>query len=119
MRYTGGGCDQSAHSQAPNKSWCQGYPNGASPVRIVALSKADPDANGKVKVWFDGVVALDEAVSIAGPNAGQSELGGNAYVYVYDMEGNELQMLAIHTSCSQPLHIGDVFGSLVLEGFTH
>jgi hypothetical protein len=30
---------------------------------------------------------------------------------------DKLQKLKIHTSCSQPLEVGDPFGSLILKGF--
>jgi hypothetical protein len=40
-------------------------------------------------------------------------------VHIFAREGGPLlQSLTIHTSCSQPLNIGDQFGSMVLTGFT-
>ena len=35
-------------------------------------------------------------------------------LYEYDMNGNLLQFVEFHTSCSQPLNVGDQFGSILL-----
>ena len=48
---------------------------------------------------------------------GKTRLAANTYVFIYDMEGNLLQTVKFHTSCSQPLFIGDQFGSLNMVGF--
>ena len=48
---------------------------------------------------------------------GESRLGGNLYVWILDGDGELLQYVTFHTSCSQPLGVGDQFGSFLIEGF--
>jgi len=113
MQYTGEGCDATHHSQDPDKVSCWGDPDFASPVRIIVTDKEQP-FHHKAKVLFDGVVALDETFDIDAHNAGADRLNANTYVSIFDLQGGLLQTIKFHTSCSQPLNIGDQFGSLVL-----
>ena len=48
--------------------------------------------------------------------SGKTKLESNTKLEIMQ-GGTLLQELEIHTSCSQPLNIGDQFGSLVLVGF--
>ncbi len=86
-------------------------------VRIVVSDKSDPDANN-AKVWFDGMVALGAEFDIDATNAGEERLRANAHATIFDPEGAVLQTIKFHVSCSQPLNVGDQFGSLLLTGFT-
>ena len=87
----------------------------ASRAFIVANDKADPDEG---KIWFTGTVALDSTFDIDATNANDDDLSSNTFVHIFDMEGGSLlQTVKFHTSCSQPLSLGDQFGSLLLEGF--
>lgn len=114
MRYVGG--NEQHHEQDDGKVVVTGDPANASPVRIIAASKSDP-SNKKAKVWFDGQVALGNTFDIDARNAGATRLAGDTYVFVYDLAGNLLQSVKFHTSCSQPLRIGDQFGSVEIVGF--
>jgi hypothetical protein len=38
-------------------------------------------------------------------------------VHILDEQGQTLQTVKFHTSCSQPLNVGDQFGSLLLDDF--
>ncbi|MBW1877445.1 MAG: hypothetical protein JRI25_00310 [Deltaproteobacteria bacterium] len=41
----------------------------------------------------------------------------NMYVWVETEGGTELQYLAFHASCSEPLFVGYQFGSILIMGF--
>lgn len=117
MKYTGDDCDATNHDQDPGDVACSGDPMNAPVVRIVVSDRADPDA-ANAKVWFDGMVALGAEFAIDATNAGETQLRSNAHVRISDTEGVVLQTIKFHVSCSQPLNVGDQFGSLLLTGFT-
>jgi len=121
MKYTGENCSATSHSQDPTSVTCSGDPAFASPVYIIACDKnklsdlADPKTN----IWFVGEVNLDETFYIDAAAAGLSRLRSNTTVFIFDnsVNNNLLQSVTFHTSCSQPLNIGDQFGSLILEEY--
>ncbi len=117
MVYTGLGCDASQNDQDPKKVSCEGDPAGATSVRIIASDKEEPD-DRKAKIWFDGVVSLDGSFVIDAGREGERKLKSSTFVHVISMNGHVLQTVEFHTSCSQPLAAGDMFGSLMLIGFT-
>jgi hypothetical protein len=106
--YSGKDCSATSHHQDPSKVTCSGDPMLASPVRIVASNK-----DGK-KVWFDGTVNLNASFEIKASNAGASSFDSETLLKIYSGGGALLQSINMHTSCSQPLINGDVFGSLTL-----
>lgn len=117
MEYTGNGCDATSHGQDPDKVSCTGDPMDEMMVRIVATDKrnlSDP----KAKVWFDDVVEMNDEFEIDAVNAGEDGLKSNTYVTIFNMNGDVLQTVSFHTSCSHPLRLGDQFGSLSLTGST-
>jgi hypothetical protein len=111
MLYTGDNIID--HTQDPSKVTISGNPMFASPVIIVASEKA----NGGGKVYFSGQVALGETFVIDAKLGGDNELRSETWVTIYDLNGNVLQSIRFHTSCSQPLTIGDQFGAIQLVGF--
>ena len=116
MMYTGDGCDASQHSQDPDKVDCDGDPDDAPQVRIVANNKSQYD-HQTAKVWFDGVVDLFGPIEIDAANAGESRLKGDTWLHILDLDDNYLQKVRFHTSCSQPLYVGDQFGCALLVDF--
>jgi len=117
MQYTGENCSASNHHQDPSKVDCGGDPSFESPVHIIATDKSDIN-DPKAKIWFDGMVSLNEEFIINATNCGETKLKANTYVFIYNVtNGALLQMIKFHTSCSQPLFEGDQFGSLKLVGF--
>jgi hypothetical protein len=116
MAYTGLGCDASMHSQDPSKVTCDGDPAGEALVRIIATDKDDPNDN-KARIFFDGEVALGGVFNVDAYATDLSRLRAETRVFVYDLNGNLLQFVKFHTSCSQPLNLGDQFGSLELVSF--
>jgi len=141
--YTGESCAATDHSQKDKKVRCSGDPAFAGPVRIVASGKKDPFKHDLEKeVYFDGVVELGGTFRVDARNAVEekkkkkkkkkdrqkekeklekkrmkAKLKSKTHVFILDMDGNVLQTLELHTSCSQPLFAGDQFGSLVLDEF--
>lgn len=112
MTYTGKTCTANCNVQAAGKVIVTGDPAGASPVRIVAR-----DSSSSGTIWFDGTVALgstfviDPSKVVAG-----ATFGTNTWVGIYDSSNKQLSTIYFHTSCSQPLRPGDMYGSLRLEG---
>jgi hypothetical protein len=113
MTYTGDGNDATSHSQDPSKVNVTGDPMDEATVRIISAERAD----GSGKIYFDGVVNLGESFGIDSTNAGDNSLRANTYVLIYDLDGNLLQTINFHTSCSQDLFLGDQFGGIKLVGF--
>ena len=107
--YTGGDCSDSDHDQPSDKATCSGDPDEASAVRIVAY--------GKKGTYFDNVVSLDATFWIDPTLIGESKIDSNLCVDIYDANDCLLQALTLHTSCSQPLAVGDVFGGIELTTF--
>jgi len=110
FEYTGETCAASENDQG-DKAKCSGDPGGAQPVQIVYTGK-DPD-----KIRVD---PSDETIRVGGlvtvEATGRDRLHANTKLEIWQ-GGVLLQSLEIHTSCSQPLEVGDVFGSLILREF--
>lgn len=110
MLYTGETCDASSNTQDPSKALCSDVNNLENLVYVKAYNNKG--------VYFEGLVDLNSTFFIDAANAGQKKLQANTYVLIYNADQTELlQDLEFHTSCSQPLNVGDQFGSLVIVGF--
>jgi len=116
MVYTGDSCAASNHAQDPSKVVCEGDPAYMGVVRIIATDKDDPN-HQKARIFFDGEVALGQSFDIDADNTDLTRLRGDTRVFIYDLDGNLLQFVQFHTSCSQPLRPGDQYGSLQLIDF--
>ena len=117
MLYTGEDCSFTQHSQDLDKVDCSGDPEFLDMVYIISSNKSNP-YDGTAKIWFEDYVVLDEYFNIDAGEAGESKLPSNTYVHIFDEEdGEQIQYIQFHTSCSQPLNYGDQFGSARLEGF--
>ena len=114
MLYTGANVND--NSQDPSKVTITGDPLFEQPVRILATNKSDPNDTG-ARVWFDGVVDLGERFTLDATNAGETDFDSETFVYIFDLNGNLLQSIRFHTSCSQPLLLGDQYGGMQLVGF--
>jgi hypothetical protein len=122
MKYIGG--DANVNSQDSDKVVITGNPGTLSPVYIIAHNKDEP-FKSDAKIWFSGVVNLNNIFVIDSMNAGENDLDSNTYVYIF--EGADvpqppetpLQSIKFHTSCSQPLFPNDIFGAIQLLGFTN
>lgn len=92
--FSGGGCAASSHDQPADKAHCEGAVDVTSPVVVT------PDKSAPLMV-----------------NPGQAfttSAKGSKKIYLTNAGGSEFN--EIHTSCSQPLAVGNVFGSLTLAG---
>jgi hypothetical protein len=116
LRYTGESCAASDHSQSAGSVLCNGNPNGASPVRIVAVDKNRIN-HPQARVYFDGMVPVGGTFTVDSTVGGLTRLRANLYVFILDANNNPLQDVAFHVSCSEPLLVGDQYGSLELVGF--
>lgn len=93
FQYTGGGCSTQSHSQAPGKSLCSGAITPSLPVNVT----------------FPGGSALNV---MPGGTFTMPRTQSNSVITLTNAGGTE--NITVHTSCSQPLIVGDVFFSLTL-----
>ncbi|MDU8913535.1 cadherin repeat domain-containing protein [Aestuariicoccus sp. MJ-SS9] len=85
--------------------------NGTDDDGTVFIRVTDKDGNA----FFEGEVSEGQAFTADNGEKLQSE----TFVEIYDTEGGTLlQEIEFHTSCSQPLTIGDTFASVTLAGAT-
>jgi hypothetical protein len=114
FRYTGGGCAESNNTQAADKAICTATPtggivDGTITVRAAGNSSLTSDIYGvsptTVEEGFEFTITF-----------GGSTLKADSYVEIVAANGVK-ELNKIHTSCSQPLKVGDVFGSLELVAF--
>jgi hypothetical protein len=117
LRYTGQSCAAAINSQMAisGKTSCNGDPQGAAQVRVVAGNSSSPPGAGAT-VFFDGLVSLGSTFEVKAAAAGDDRFGANTYFFIYD-GATLVQSIQIHTSCSAPLRRGESFGSLVLEDY--
>ena len=114
MRYVGG--NTQIHLQDPGKVNITDNGLGTtSPVHIEANNGKDGD---KARTWFLGTVILNDTFLIDAESDGATKLGSKTFVKIRSQDQlTLLQDIEFHTSCSQPLRIGDVFGGSKLESF--
>lgn len=116
FKYTGDGNDASSHSQKGSKVIILGDPNDEPTVQIIVSDKSDL-SNSKTKIFFNDTVNLNEDFTVdSKENPQGGEFKGNTYLFVFDLEGNLIQFVGFHTSCSEPIRIGDQFGSIQIVG---
>jgi cysteine-rich repeat protein len=106
FKYTGGGCAASDNNQ-PDKALCTGSVDDSSSVSILA----GPKGLKKFYSVTPITVAPGEEFTISKSN----RLSSNSQIEITNSGGTEVNI--IHTSCSQSLAVGDVFGSLTLVAF--
>jgi hypothetical protein len=114
FEYTGGECSASDNDQDPRKATCSGEITG-EPVSIVA-GKID----NKTGTWKTLYAVTPSTVNSGQwftiePAPGKNQLENDSNFVLTDTGTQELK---IHTSCSQILEVGDVFGAITLRGFT-
>jgi hypothetical protein len=107
--FTGGTCAESANTQG-SKFTCTDYAPIApgQPVEVVYVGK-DP---GKFTITPEVVMVGDELVI----DTTRADFHSETKLELYQ-GGTLVQFLNIHTSCSAPLAVGDVFASLELVAF--
>ena len=63
-------------------------------------------------------VSLGDVVDAVAANGGLSVLKGDTVVTIYDAAGNLIEQVQFHTSCSEPINLGDRFGSAEIFSMT-
>ncbi len=115
LEYTGLGCAASNNTQDAKKVSCAGDAAGAEPVDILVVDKKK---TGRIYADVTGV-SIGGSILAAAVNAGKAEFAGDTRVMIFDSgSGALLEELTFHTSCSQPLNVGDQFGSMTLTELT-
>lgn len=110
FRYTAGGCSESDNSQDTSKAVCSESTEGSvvsGPITIM-YAGGDNDLTSESYTLSKTTVEVGEEFTISGGYR------SNSYIMISDGSTSELNMF--HTSCSQPLATGDVYGSLTLIG---
>jgi hypothetical protein len=102
-RYTGEACAVPLANPQGGKATCFGDPQDKSPVKF-------EDKDGKI-IFNPPSVNLGEVVTMKHQDG---KFSSDTELIIKDMDNKELQKLKIHTSCSQQLEVGDVFGSLLI-----
>jgi protocatechuate 3,4-dioxygenase beta subunit len=100
FQYSGGGCAASDNTQ--DKDTCSGSIDDSLPVMVTAHRDS--------YVITPSTVNPGEEFTVTA-----SGFDADSYFYLTNAGGTEENK--IHTSCSQPLAVGDVFGSLTLVAF--
>ncbi len=110
FQITAGGCDASSNDQGDKATCTPPGPSvlGPGPVTVQA-SNEKGDKPYLVNGLSSDTVALGEEITIS--RAGGDKLDSNSLV---TLTGLGQEDNTIHTSCSQPLAPGDVFGSLTV-----
>ena len=109
FKYTGEGCVD-GNDQASDKWSCSGDPGFAEPVQVVMTK----DASKFTVTPSNQTIGVGTTFEIRKIDGGDfpSEIK-----FDIRQDGQKLQSLKIHTSCSQHLNVGDQFGSVILEQF--
>jgi hypothetical protein len=116
LTYTGEGCDATVTAQDPGKFNCDGDPQNAQAVYITITDDEDPDAHD-ARLFFEGDVMLGDSFVAMSENAGETKFRSKTFGYVCADASRTtlLQSIEFHTSCSQPIRIGDQYGSMQIN----
>ncbi len=115
FQYTGGGCSKSNNNQAAGKAVCTPSPAGSvisGPITVL-YAGGNSDLNKDRYTVVPTTVNPDGSFTIS---FNGSDLKSDSYINMCNSTG-VCELNKIHTSCSQPLAVGNVFGSLTLVGF--
>jgi hypothetical protein len=112
LRYTGGDCSQSMNSQDPAKLGCTDVnPAGTYPVRVIVKESASTSSPTYVDL---SPLEIGDTFVVDGDTPGCSQyLKSTTGYWIKDAATDELvQDGFFHSSCSQPVNLGDQFGGL-------
>ena len=105
-----------SHEQDDDKVNCSGDPADASPVFVRVTDEEDPD-DERGRVYFEGAMALGDTFLADAGAADEDRFRSRTYAHVFAADGELLQSVEFHTSCSQPLAVGDQSGSILVTEF--
>lgn len=106
ITYVGGSCSDSNNDQGSSKSSCSGDSTGKAPVTIVISNKNGTELAREV---------VSSGESFLFDNDG-SKLDSETNADIY-YQGNLIQSINFHTSCSVPLVVGDQHGGIIISAF--
>jgi len=89
--------------------------SGSTPIcgdgeRVIVSKEQDPFKAEGDGLFFDGTLKCGDNFEAIG------KFKGSTYIHV--ISGSTTQTTEFHTSCSQPINIGDVYASVEVIGFT-
>jgi hypothetical protein len=122
MKYTGGGSDATDTMQPLGKYGVTDEPGflpGEAVVDIIASSSSNLACVSPGNTFFSGEdIALGDEFVLDVDNAYcQDKFSANTYIFIMDTSGELLQTVQYHTSCSAPIHLGDIVGGIEVNGF--
>jgi hypothetical protein len=113
--HAGDDCDDSSNSQPADKTSCDDPLVNAAPARII-VSK-DDGTNVTLDTGPGATVEDGDVVVALASNAGLTDFDSSSRIQILDGSDNLLQNITLHTSCSQPLAIGDHYGAMEVVAF--
>jgi hypothetical protein len=105
-----------SHTQDDDKVNCSGDPARTSPVFIRVTDEEDAD-DTRGRMYFEGTLALGDTFLASAEAAGDDRFRSRTYTQVFAADGELLQSVEFHTSCSQPLEVGNQLGSIAVSEF--
>jgi len=114
FKYTGGGCAASDNDQPSDKVSCEDA-DAIDDIIAVSVTGAGGKDADKVYGVSTSPVAPDGEFTIT-PAVGKTKLEAQSTIVLTNSGGTETN--EIHTSCSQPLAVGNQFGSLLVTDMT-
>jgi hypothetical protein len=109
FEYTGGGCDASDNDQDSKKAVCTTTPEGDIVSGAVTVRAAGNENFDKDLYTVDPTLVDPAGTFVVSADKFKSTS------FIEIMDGSSvIELNELHTSCSQPLAVGDVFGSLTL-----
>ena len=118
LRYAGGDCSQTMHGQDSHKVGCADIDQpSANPVRIVIGSGAQAPPQSTLLVDESPVEGGGIVTVVRTSSCSSNHLGSTTGYWIKDAVTDDvIQEGYFHTSCSQPLNLGDQFGALQVFG---
>ncbi|MGK7295914.1 MAG: DUF7467 domain-containing protein [Candidatus Wenzhouxiangella sp. M2_3B_020] len=119
--YNGPDSDGDSYSQDPSEVEIETFTGGAPLPEVVKIRVYDHHygRENKQAILFDEEVVLGETFSFSGTKGRKKLIPPRTYIEILDnATGDLLQRISFHTSCSQPLNLGDQFGGIAIWGFT-
>jgi hypothetical protein len=119
LRYEGGDCSGTMNSQDPIKVGCSDFSAaGTYPVHVIVSDGAA--APPSTTVYTDvAPISIGDLITINASDAGHSVLKSVTGWWLKDAGDDTLRSDGFfHTSCSQPLNLGDRFGPLQVFSIT-
>jgi len=122
MKYTGGGADATDTMQPLGKynvTDAPGFTPGTPLVDIIASSSSNLACVSSGNTFFSGEdIALGEEFVLDVDNAAcYDRFKSNTYIFIMTTDGDLLQTVQYHTSCSAPIHLGDTVGGVEINAF--